>query len=73
MNLRTFDRFLAIRALVAQNLGYAALAQWLEAQGHNPMETAPWTIYWTDPGEEPDQGKWRTEIFWPVAGPPGSG
>jgi effector-binding domain-containing protein len=46
---------------------YAALAQWLEAQGHNPMETAPWTIYWTDPGEEPDQGKWRAEIIWPLA------
>lgn len=47
---------------------YDALAQWLEAHGHNPMATAPWTIYWTDPGEEPDQGKWRTEILWPLAG-----
>src|SRR3954452_2701489 len=28
---------------------YAALAQWLEAQGHNPLATAPWTMYWTDP------------------------
>ena len=52
---------------------YGALTQWLEAQGHNPMATAPWTIYWTDPGVEPDAGTWRAAVVGPVAGPPGSG
>ena len=27
---------------------------------------APWEVYVTDPGAEPDQSKWRTEIFFPV-------
>ena len=27
---------------------------------------APWEVYVTDPGEEPDQSKWRTDIFFPV-------
>ena len=28
---------------------------------------APWEVYVTDPATEPDQAKWRTEIFFPVA------
>ena len=27
---------------------------------------APWEVYWTDPGLEPDPQKWRTQLFWPV-------
>lgn len=27
---------------------------------------APMEVYWTDPGTEPDQSKWRTEIVYPV-------
>ena len=64
------DHFGSYDALPA---AYVALTQWLEAQGHNPMETAPWTMYWTDADEEPDQGKWRTEVLWPLAGQAGSG
>lgn len=41
------------------------LEEWIKAQG---LETraAPWEIYWTDPGLEPDPAKWRTQILWPV-------
>lgn len=28
---------------------------------------APWEIYWTDPGLEPDPRKWRTQLVAPVA------
>lgn len=27
---------------------------------------APWEVYWTDPGLEPDSAKWRTQILLPV-------
>jgi effector-binding domain-containing protein len=27
---------------------------------------APWEVYWTDPGLEPDSSKWRTQILLPV-------
>ena len=27
---------------------------------------APWEVYVTDPGAEPDKSKWRTDIFFPV-------
>ncbi len=29
--------------------------------------SAPWEEYWTDPGMEPDPGKWRTKVVYPVA------
>lgn len=29
---------------------------------------APLELYWTDPGEEPDPSKWRTEIVYPISG-----
>lgn len=44
-----------------------ALAAWLSQQGRSPRE-APWEVYVTDPMEEPDSSKWRTEIYWPVSG-----
>ena len=41
------------------------LTAWMESEG---LEAAgvPWEVYVTDPGEEPDQSKWRTDIFFPV-------
>ena len=42
-----------------------ALRQW--AREHGYVEAgAPWEIYWTDPGAEPDPRQWRTEIVLPV-------
>ena len=44
---------------------WAALTAWMQSQG---LEAAgsPWEVYVTDPGAEPDQSKWRTDIFFPV-------
>ena len=44
---------------------WAALTGWMSSQGLAPA-AAPWEVYVTDPGAEPDQSKWRTEIFFPV-------
>ena len=44
---------------------WAALMEWMGAQGLQPAG-APWEVYVTDPGAEPDQSKWRTDIFFPV-------
>ena len=44
---------------------WSALTRWMEAQGLEPAG-APWEVYVTDPGAEPDQSKWRTDIFFPV-------
>lgn len=41
---------------------YQALARYVEEHDLNAGETM-WEYYWTDPGEEPDPEKWRTEIF----------
>ena len=45
---------------------YAAMEQWMRAEG---LKTAgaPWEVYVTDPGENPDPASWRTEVYWPVA------
>ena len=44
---------------------WTALMEWMKSQG---LESAgaPWEVYVTDPGAEPDQSKWRTDIFFPV-------
>lgn len=42
-----------------------ALAAWLAQEGRTPRD-APWEVYVTDPMEEPDSSRWRTEIYWPV-------
>jgi effector-binding domain-containing protein len=42
---------------------HQAIEAWLAEQGREPGEGA-WEVYWTDPGEEPDPAKWRTEVFW---------
>ena len=44
---------------------WAALTEWIGSQGLQPAG-APWEVYVTDPGAEPDQSKWRTDIFFPV-------
>ncbi len=44
---------------------WAALTGWMSSQGLVPA-SAPWEVYVTDPGMEPDSSKWRTEIFFPV-------
>ena len=44
---------------------WAALTEWMQSEG---LEAggAPWEVYVTDPGAEPDKSKWRTDIFFPV-------
>ena len=44
---------------------WAALTEWMGSQGLRSAG-APWEVYVTDPGAEPDQSKWRTDIFFPV-------
>ncbi len=44
---------------------WAALKDWIRSQGLEAA-AAPWEVYVTDPGAEPDQSKWRTDIFFPV-------
>ena len=44
---------------------WSALFEWMGSQGLQPAGT-PWEVYVTDPGAEPDQSKWRTDIFFPV-------
>ena len=44
---------------------WSALSEWMASQGLQPAG-APWEVYVTDPGAEPDQSKWRTDIFFPV-------
>ena len=44
---------------------WSALFEWIGAQGLKPAG-APWEVYLTDPGAEPDPSQWRTQIFFPV-------
>lgn len=44
---------------------WSALSEWMGSQDLQPAG-APWEVYVTDPGTEPDQSKWRTDIFFPV-------
>lgn len=61
------------RTAVAWHLGsyhelqksHKRLEEWMKAQKLE-ARAAPWEIYWTDPGIEPDPTKWRTQILWPV-------
>lgn len=45
---------------------YAAIEAWMQANGRT-AGGAPWETYLSDPGQEPDPAKWRTEITWPLA------
>ena len=44
---------------------WGGLTEWMKSQGLEAAG-APWEVYVTDPGAEPDQSKWRTDIFFPV-------
>lgn len=44
---------------------YNAIEQWMAENQRTPAG-APWEVYWTDPEEEPDPEKYRTEIVWPL-------
>ncbi len=43
-----------------------ALSEWMDSQGLEPAEASCWEVYVTDPRAEPDQSKWRTDIFYPI-------
>ena len=43
-----------------------AAHQWFSESKEWEISGPPMEVYWTDPGEEPDQSKWRTEIVHPV-------
>ena len=45
---------------------WAGLTEWMQSQGLEGAG-APWEVYVTDPGVEPDPSKWRTDIFFPVS------
>lgn len=44
---------------------YGALQAWMSANGREPRG-APWEVYWSDPQQEPDPAKWKTEVIWPI-------
>jgi AraC family transcriptional regulator len=45
---------------------HEAMASYIAEQGRAPGGP-PWETYVTDPGEEPDQRKWHTEVCYPLA------
>lgn len=44
---------------------WSAVMEWIGAQEFQ-VAHAPWEVYVTDPDDEPDQSRWRTDIFVPV-------
>ena len=44
---------------------HIALADWVAEHGRTPAGP-PWEVYWTDPGAEPDQANWRTQVLIPL-------
>jgi effector-binding domain-containing protein len=44
---------------------YEALTYWMENAGRKAAGE-PWEYYLTDPRDEPDSSKWRTEVVWPL-------
>ena len=44
---------------------WSNLTNWMAREGLEPAG-APWEVYVTDPGDEPDPAKWRTDIFFPI-------
>jgi effector-binding domain-containing protein len=50
----------------AMEPAYQALEAWMRANRRAPAG-GPWEVYHSDPAQEPDPQKWRTEIFWPLA------
>jgi effector-binding domain-containing protein len=45
---------------------YRELEKWVRDQGRQPAGS-PWEVYYSDPEQEPDPQKWRTEIVMPLA------
>jgi effector-binding domain-containing protein len=43
---------------------YETVTAWIKDLGATP-EGPPWEVYHTDPNEEPDPQKWRTEVIQP--------
>jgi len=46
---------------------YAAIQAWCAEHGHE-VAGPPWESYLTDPNEEADPAKWRTDIHFPIRG-----
>jgi AraC family transcriptional regulator len=44
---------------------YEFLADWIKTNGYE-YGGAPWEVYVTDPGNQPDKAKWQTDIYWPI-------
>lgn len=44
---------------------HEAIRRRLQEEGWEPSG-APWEVYVTDPGEEPDSNKWRTDVIYPI-------
>lgn len=49
----------------AMEAAYGALAEWVAHRGGGPAGD-PWEVYLSDPSQEPDPQKWRTEIVMPL-------
>jgi len=49
--------------------GYQAIDGWIAAQNMAPFG-APWEIYLSDPGTQPDPASWRTQIVQPYRAAP---
>ncbi|MGE3961996.1 MAG: GyrI-like domain-containing protein [Dehalococcoidia bacterium] len=46
---------------------YEALGAWCGQHGRE-VAGPPWETYYTDPEQEPDQSKWRTDVHFPLRG-----
>lgn len=46
---------------------HEAIGRWLDEQRRQPAGP-PWDSYVTDPMQEPDSSKWRTDVYYPLAG-----
>lgn len=44
---------------------YQTIEEWAKQEGYQ-LAGAPWEVYVTDPGQEPDPSQWKTEVYWPV-------
>lgn len=46
---------------------YEALQTWCAEHGRE-VAGPPWEVYFTDPQNEPDPARWRTDVYFPVRG-----
>ncbi|MFN2609849.1 MAG: GyrI-like domain-containing protein [Actinomycetota bacterium] len=44
---------------------HEAIIKWIAEKGLT-IDDAPWEVYWTDPMQEHDSAKWRTELIYPL-------